>query len=121
MRPPFQRRRVIIPTDKRKGQNPGMAGIYRALAKHEKRQTHPEAAEAAHADSATLAAPGISGTVIGAEIDHGLYLGPERLIDSLADACPGRPPEAWRAAKSVCAAVTASRYAARFSCSTSAR
>ncbi|MFK0258676.1 recombinase family protein [Streptomyces sp. NPDC090445] len=41
---------LIIPTGKRKGQNPGLASIYRALAEHEKRQAYPEAVEAAHAD-----------------------------------------------------------------------
>ncbi|MFE3653946.1 recombinase family protein [Streptomyces sp. NPDC059152] len=34
---------LIIPTGKRKGQNPGLASIYRALAEHEKRQAYPEA------------------------------------------------------------------------------
>lgn len=32
---------LIIPTGKRKGQNPGLASIYRALAEHEKRQAYP--------------------------------------------------------------------------------
>ncbi|MFE5542081.1 hypothetical protein ACFQ78_41125 [Streptomyces sp. NPDC056519] len=34
---------LIIPTGKRKGRNPGLASIYRALAEHEKRQAYPEA------------------------------------------------------------------------------
>ncbi|MFE9560060.1 hypothetical protein ACFYM0_03000 [Streptomyces sp. NPDC006487] len=34
--------------------NPGLAGIYRALAEHEKRQEYPEAAEAAQAAFAAL-------------------------------------------------------------------
>ena len=41
---------LIIPTGKRRGQNPGIACIYRALAEHEKRQAHPEAVDRAHAD-----------------------------------------------------------------------
>ncbi|MFK0256344.1 hypothetical protein [Streptomyces sp. NPDC090445] len=45
---------MIIPAGKRKGQNPGPAGIHRTRAEHEKRQVHPEAVEAAHADIATL-------------------------------------------------------------------
>ncbi|MDW6066435.1 hypothetical protein SAZ11_62625 [Streptomyces sp. FXJ1.4098] len=50
---------LIIPTGKRKGQNPGLASIYRALAEHEKRQAYPEAVEAAHSDFATLQAEGV--------------------------------------------------------------
>lgn len=45
---------LIIPTGKRKGHNPGLASIYRALAEHEKRQAYPEAIEQAHADFAAL-------------------------------------------------------------------
>ncbi|MFE7712476.1 hypothetical protein ACFU6I_43615 [Streptomyces sp. NPDC057486] len=45
---------LIIPTGKRKGQNPSLASIYRALAEHEKAQAYPEAVEAAHADFAAL-------------------------------------------------------------------
>ncbi|MFE7245479.1 hypothetical protein [Streptomyces sp. NPDC057582] len=45
---------LIIPTGKRKGQNHGLAGIYRALAEHEKRQAYPEAVTRARADYATL-------------------------------------------------------------------
>jgi len=45
---------LIIPTGKRKGRNPSLASIYRALTEHEKRQAHPEAVERAHADFATL-------------------------------------------------------------------
>ncbi|MGE7439786.1 recombinase family protein [Kitasatospora sp. NPDC001175] len=47
---------LIIPTGKRKGQNPGLASIYRALAEHEKAQAYPEAVEQAHADFAALPA-----------------------------------------------------------------
>ncbi|MFE9122358.1 hypothetical protein [Streptomyces sp. NPDC007172] len=43
-----------IATGKRKGQNPSLGSIYRALAVHEKREVYPEAIEAAHADFATL-------------------------------------------------------------------
>ncbi|WP_263986518.1 hypothetical protein [Streptomyces sp. NK15101] len=35
-----------------------MADIHRALVEHEKHQTHPEAAHAAHTDFATLQAEG---------------------------------------------------------------
>ncbi|MFC5204740.1 recombinase family protein [Streptomyces kaempferi] len=45
---------LIIPTGKRKGQNPSVASIYRALAEHEKTQAYPEAVETAHADFAAL-------------------------------------------------------------------
>lgn len=47
---------LIIPTGKRKGQNPGLARIYRALAEHERAQAYPEAVEQAHADFAALPA-----------------------------------------------------------------
>ncbi|MFD4032661.1 hypothetical protein ACFWVP_19620 [Streptomyces sp. NPDC058637] len=45
---------LIIPTGKRKGLNPSVASIYRALAQHEKTKAYPEAVETAHADFATL-------------------------------------------------------------------
>ncbi|WP_330321492.1 recombinase family protein (plasmid) [Streptomyces clavifer] len=45
---------LIIPTGKRKGQNPSAASIYRALAEHDKTQAYPEAVETAHADFAAL-------------------------------------------------------------------
>ncbi|MFI1052689.1 recombinase family protein [Streptomyces griseoruber] len=45
---------LIIPTGKRKGQNPSVASIYRALAEHEKTQAYPEAVETAHADFAAV-------------------------------------------------------------------
>ncbi|WP_443075640.1 recombinase family protein [Streptosporangium sp. NBC_01469] len=48
------RKDLIIPTGKRKGENPSLASIYRALAEHEKTQAYPEAVEAAHADFALL-------------------------------------------------------------------
>jgi hypothetical protein len=44
---------LIIPTGKRKGQNPGLASIYRALAEHEKALAYPEAVEQAHVEHAT--------------------------------------------------------------------
>ncbi|NKQ59383.1 recombinase family protein [Amycolatopsis sp. K13G38] len=46
---------LIIPTGKRKGRNPSLASIYRALAEHAKREAHPDAVAQAHADFATLA------------------------------------------------------------------
>lgn len=45
---------LIIATGKRKGHNPGLASIYRALAEHEKRQAYPEAVAQAHADFTAL-------------------------------------------------------------------
>jgi hypothetical protein len=45
---------LIIPTGKRKGQNPSVASIYRALAEHAKRDACPEALKQAHADFAAL-------------------------------------------------------------------
>ena len=47
---------LIIPTGKRKGRNPSMASIYRALAEHAKRERFSEAIEQAHADFAPLSA-----------------------------------------------------------------
>ncbi|SHH37800.1 recombinase family protein [Streptomyces sp. 3214.6] len=52
---------LIIPTGKRKGQNPSVASIYRALAEHAKREAYPEAVEAAHADFAALQAGELPG------------------------------------------------------------
>ncbi len=43
---------LIIPTGKRKGRNPSVASIYRALAAHEKVQAYPDAVEQAHAEHA---------------------------------------------------------------------
>ncbi|MFE0062275.1 recombinase family protein [Streptomyces sp. NPDC059003] len=45
---------LVIPTGKRKGKNPSVASIYRALAEYEKQQRHPEAVEQAHADFTAL-------------------------------------------------------------------
>ncbi|GAA3311848.1 hypothetical protein GCM10020295_82490 [Streptomyces cinereospinus] len=45
---------LIIPTGRRKGQNPSVASVYRALAEHTKREAYPEAVEAAHADFAAF-------------------------------------------------------------------
>jgi DNA invertase Pin-like site-specific DNA recombinase len=45
---------LIIPTGKRKGRNPSLASIYRALAEHERRQRHPDAVAQAEAEFATL-------------------------------------------------------------------
>lgn len=45
---------LIIPTGKRKGHNPSLASIYRALSQHEKRRAYPEAVDQAHADFAAL-------------------------------------------------------------------
>ncbi|GAA2440809.1 hypothetical protein GCM10010191_66060 [Actinomadura vinacea] len=48
------RRDLIIPTGKRRGQNPLLASTYRALAEHDKAQTYPEAIEQAHTDFAAM-------------------------------------------------------------------
>jgi DNA invertase Pin-like site-specific DNA recombinase len=45
---------LIIPTGKRKGHNPSLASIYRALAEHDKRQRRPDAVDRAHAEFAAL-------------------------------------------------------------------
>lgn len=45
---------LIIPTGRRKGLNPSVASIYRALAEHEKAQSYPEAVEQACAEFAAL-------------------------------------------------------------------
>jgi DNA invertase Pin-like site-specific DNA recombinase len=45
---------LIILTGRRKGHNPSLPSIYRALAEHEKRQANPEAVTAARADFAAL-------------------------------------------------------------------
>ncbi|MBC9727680.1 recombinase family protein [Streptomyces sp. TRM68367] len=52
---------LIIPTGKRKGQNPSVASVYRALAEHAKREAYPEAVEAAHTDFAALQTSGLPG------------------------------------------------------------
>ncbi|MEL5958864.1 hypothetical protein AADR41_29550 [Streptomyces sp. CLV115] len=41
---------LVIPTGKRNGRNPSMAGVYRALADQAKREAYPGAAGKAHAD-----------------------------------------------------------------------
>ncbi|MEU6293946.1 hypothetical protein [Streptomyces erythrochromogenes] len=46
----------VMRAGKRKGQDPSVASIYRALAEHAKREAYPEAVEAAHADFAALPA-----------------------------------------------------------------
>ncbi|GGT46184.1 hypothetical protein ACFFV7_39785 [Nonomuraea spiralis] len=48
------RQDLIIPTGKRKGHNPSPAGVYRALAEHDKNQRHPEAVQQAHAEYTAL-------------------------------------------------------------------
>ncbi|MBB5777714.1 hypothetical protein [Nonomuraea jabiensis] len=45
---------LIIPTGKRKGHSPSLAGVYRALAEHEKARRYSDAAEQARAEYATL-------------------------------------------------------------------
>ncbi|WP_031104656.1 hypothetical protein [Streptomyces sp. NRRL S-146] len=50
----LRHRRPGRPRGKRKGHNPSVASIYRALAEHAKREAFPEAVDAAHADFAAL-------------------------------------------------------------------
>jgi len=45
---------LIISPGKRKGHNPSVASIDRALAEHAKREAYPEAVEQAHADFTAL-------------------------------------------------------------------
>ena len=45
---------LIIPTSKRKGQNPSTTSTHRALAEHAKREAYPEAVEQTHTDFAAL-------------------------------------------------------------------
>ncbi|MEU4563144.1 hypothetical protein AB0F72_32590 [Actinoplanes sp. NPDC023936] len=49
---------LVIPTGKRKGRNPSVASIYRALAAHEKAQAYPEAVEEAQTEHAQRASDG---------------------------------------------------------------
>jgi hypothetical protein len=46
---------LVIPTGKRKGHNPSVASIYRALAEHARRERFPETIEQAHAEFAAHA------------------------------------------------------------------
>ncbi|MGW5665424.1 hypothetical protein ACWEWG_36225 [Streptomyces sp. NPDC003758] len=55
-------RDLVIPTGKRKGQDPSVASTYRALAGHGKREAYPEAVEAAHADFTALHASEVTGS-----------------------------------------------------------
>jgi len=45
---------LIIPSGRRKGQNPSLASIYRALAEHAKAEAYPKAIAQAHSDFAAL-------------------------------------------------------------------
>ncbi|MFJ2915177.1 recombinase family protein [Streptomyces sp. NPDC087228] len=61
---------LIIPTGKRKGRNPSVASIYRALAEHAKREAYPEAVEQAHADFAALQAGELPGPAADRTVTH---------------------------------------------------
>ncbi|MGA5134888.1 hypothetical protein ACPCTO_34400 [Streptomyces olivoreticuli] len=52
---------LIIPTGKRKGQSPSVAGVYWVLAEHAKREAYPEAVEQAHTDFVALRAGELPG------------------------------------------------------------
>lgn len=54
MRQEWEPEDLIIPIGKRKGQKLSVASIYRALAKHAKREAYPKAVEQAHADFTAL-------------------------------------------------------------------
>ncbi|MET9724698.1 hypothetical protein [Streptomyces zaomyceticus] len=47
---------LFNPTGKRKGHNPSVATVYRALAEHAEREAYPEAVAQAHADFDALRA-----------------------------------------------------------------
>jgi hypothetical protein len=49
---------LIIPTGKRRGRNPSLASIYRALTEHDKAQTYPDAIHQAHAEFAAFQTTG---------------------------------------------------------------
>jgi hypothetical protein len=48
------RKDLIIPTGKRKGQNPSLASVYRALAEYERAQRYPDAIDQAEAEYAAF-------------------------------------------------------------------
>ncbi|MFB4426375.1 hypothetical protein C5F59_035505 [Streptomyces sp. QL37] len=52
---------LFISTGKRKDHDPSVAGGYRALVEHAKREAYPEAVAQAHADVDALRADGIPG------------------------------------------------------------
>jgi hypothetical protein len=56
---------LIIPAGKRKGGNPSVASIYRALAEHAKRTAYPEAIDQAHADFATGTSLAVARPAVG--------------------------------------------------------
>jgi hypothetical protein len=67
---------LIIPTGKRKGRNPSVAGIYRALAAHEKTLAYPEAIAQVHADFVELR---------GTETPGGIRPRPARVHQTVSD------------------------------------
>jgi hypothetical protein len=79
---------LIISTGNRKGRNPSVASIYRALAAHEKAQAYPDAIEQARAEHAQRAA---------GELPKIARPRPARVLDR---STPSRPPES-RAAHSI--------------------
>ncbi|MFE1943087.1 hypothetical protein [Streptomyces massasporeus] len=58
------------PAGKRKGRNPSVASIYRALAEHAKREVYPKAVEQAHADFAALQVGEVPGPAPQSLIAH---------------------------------------------------
>jgi DNA invertase Pin-like site-specific DNA recombinase len=54
---------LIIPTGRRKGRNPSVASIYRAITAYEKTQAYPDAVEQAHAEHAQRAGGGLPAIV----------------------------------------------------------
>jgi hypothetical protein len=55
---------LIIPTGKRKGRNPSLASIYRALAGHEKKAAYPDAVAQAHAEFAERRVPALPADIV---------------------------------------------------------
>jgi hypothetical protein len=56
---------LITPAGKRKGGNPSLASIYRALAEHAKQEAYPEAIDQAHTDFATGTSLAVARQAVG--------------------------------------------------------
>jgi DNA invertase Pin-like site-specific DNA recombinase len=81
---------LIIPAGKRKGRNPSVASIYRALAAYEKAQAYPEAVEQARTEHARRA--GGTPAVVGPRPGRDRDTGDEALRTRLTPAPDRRPP-----------------------------
>lgn len=82
---------LIIPTGRRKGQNPSLASIYRALSTHEKTRAHPDAVAQARAEYAELG-PAAAAAVVrprpAEPVDEELHA---RMAQLPPDSRPGLP------------------------------